>query len=60
MTGVYKQFDTGGAGTIDPFEFSTALSAFNSRPSTQKQGTELFSMVDLNGDGEIDYLEFQR
>jgi len=59
MFGYFKNFDKGGAGTIDPFEFGVGLGFFNLRPSTQKQATELFAMIDKNGDGEIDYQEFQ-
>ena len=57
---VFKLFDTGGAGTIDPKEFMHGLASFKIHPTTKTQGQELFELCDLQRYGEIHYTDFQK
>ena len=56
---LFKMFDTGGAGTIDPKEFVQGLEVLGIHAPTKAQAQELFDLVDLQACGEIHYSDFQ-
>jgi len=60
MWRVFKFFDTGGAGTIDPQEFLSGLQHFKIQPPSKTQSHGLFKLCNLSRTGEVTYGEFQQ
>jgi Ca2+-binding EF-hand superfamily protein len=54
---VYNQLDSDGEGTIDKDEFRACLSQLGI-PATENEADELFTCLDLNNNGNIDFEEF--
>jgi len=57
---VFKNFDTGGAGTVDSQEFMQGLAKYKIRPTTKKSYQDLFELCDEGRYGEVHYEDFSR
>jgi Ca2+-binding EF-hand superfamily protein len=56
---IFKIMDDDRSGYLDRNEFSKALKDYRVQVS-QDEGNKLFSIFDINGDGNISYDEFLR
>lgn len=59
MVKAFQEWDIDGDGTISVDELADVLMALDTN-FTREQAIELLEAADLNGDGNIDYIEFTR
>lgn len=58
MQSTFKSFDTNKDGVLDKKELLNALRALGHRDTTEDELTELMSEMDLNKDGDIQFIEY--
>jgi Ca2+-binding EF-hand superfamily protein len=56
----FKYFDLDGSGECSPDEFKKALEKIGITFSNEKELREIFTIYDINKNGELDYKEFSQ